>query len=127
MTTREERLMPKGIPRYIRCYDNGGVEKGGTADRYTVCYIGKKTGREDWYGYVGMNAAPFHPQGFCQHGESELRIDWPTYGHLGKKIRFGDLPTDCKKVVIDDYKEIWGTSTITTSYRKTPKTGQLMT
>lgn len=36
-STRMKALMPDGVPRYIRCYDNGGV----TADRYTVCFTGR--------------------------------------------------------------------------------------
>ena len=30
--TRAERFMPGGVPKHIRCYDNGGE----TADRYTI-------------------------------------------------------------------------------------------
>ena len=48
-------------------------------------------------------ASPFHPQ-----GESPDQIDRPTYGHLGKKIKFSDLPEDCQTLVLQDYKEIWG-------------------
>jgi hypothetical protein len=54
-----------------------------------------------------MSGAPFHPQGFGQHGESETIIDRPTYGHLGKKITFADLPEDCQKLVISDYRYYW--------------------
>jgi hypothetical protein len=55
-----------------------------------------------------MNGSPFHPQGFCQHGENESPIDRPSYGHLGKRISWEDLPDDCKEVVKRDYDEIWG-------------------
>jgi len=27
--------------------------------------------------------------------------------HLGKRIAFADLPPDCRKLVLSDYKEIW--------------------
>jgi len=101
MNKREERLMPDGVPKYIRCYDSG---PDGSADRYTVVYTGKASG----FSYVGMSGSPYHPQGVCQHGEgTNSPIDKPTYGHLGKKIKFADLPEDCKKVVISDYKELW--------------------
>ena len=86
-------------PKYIRVYDNGGK----TFDRYTVVYT--RTGHHE---YVGLSERPFHPQGFCQHGENDSPIDYPRYGHIGKKISFEDLPNDCKLVVFQDYEEIWG-------------------
>jgi len=102
--TRADSLMPAGIPRYVRCYDNGGTDKpGGSSDRYTVVYTGRKGGGN----YIGMSAYPTHPQGIGQHGESQFPIDRPTYGHLGRKIRFEALPPDCQKVVLSDYKDIW--------------------
>ena len=103
---RKNSLMPDGIPRYIRCYDNGGE----TFDRYTVVYTGRylhKTNGSSWY--VGMSNNPFSPQGFGQHGETNNRqpVDKPSYKHLGKKIKFVDLPEDCQRLVIDDYTDLW--------------------
>jgi len=109
-TERMNRLMPYGKPKYIRVYDNDGE----TADRYTVVFTGN-------YGKykidVCMSGAPFHPQGVCLHGASESLIDarknsWGAVpigkkNHLGKRITFEDLPDDCKKVVISDYKDLW--------------------
>jgi hypothetical protein len=100
--TRKERLMPNGIPRWIRIYDNMGE----TNDRYTVVYTGHYKGRQGC-DYIGMSSIPYHPQGFGQHGWSETIIDKPTYGHIGKKIKFTDLPEDCQRVAIDDYVDIW--------------------
>lgn len=104
---RKKALMPKGIPRYIKIFDNGGK----TYDRYT-CIFTKKSiiSKEDrkYYGtrfmFVGMSEDPFHPLGFGQHGELE-----PQHigSHLGKRIKFEDLPEDCKKLVIQDYKDLW--------------------
>lgn len=106
-TQRKENLMPNNQPRWIRCYDNGGE----TWDRYTVVYTKISIFPKDepsCFLYVGMSEYPFSPGGFGQHGESMYRpIDRPTYGHLGKKIKFDDLPEDCRKLVISDYKEIW--------------------
>ena len=98
---RKLALMPNGIPRYVRCYDN----QGETLDRYTVVFtkIGKKLG---YHPFLGMNSQPF--QGIGQHGESQTLIDWPTYGHLGRKIQFQELPKDCQTAVLDDYKDYWG-------------------
>lgn len=124
---RVDRLLPKGIPRYVRCYDNGDK----TADRYTVCFIGRYqnklwddgklrdpdgTVRPKQYLYLSMNAAPCHPQGIGLHGNHTERIDVDAHGfppplggenHLGKRIRFQELPEDCKKLVLQDYKDIW--------------------
>jgi hypothetical protein len=102
--TRQERLMPEGVPRYIRCYDNGGE----TADPYTVVFTGNYSGRNGICRFLGMSDNPFYPQGVCQHGEHNAIIDRPKWLHLGKKISFEELPADCRKVVIQDYKELWG-------------------
>lgn len=113
--------MPRGIPRWIRCYDNGGD----SADQYTVCYTGRAAtevsaaGR--WYSYVAMSGSPFHPQGVGMHGSTQNqpcdtmrdKPGWhwpPAIGrkcHLGTRIKFTQLPADCRKLVIRDYKEIW--------------------
>lgn len=101
---RKEKLMPNGIPKYVRCYDNGGR----TADQYTVVFTGRyrhKTGNEFWV--LGMNKYPFHPQGIGMHLTYPYQIDYPTYGHLGKKIKFTDLPEDCRKAVLQDYVYLW--------------------
>src|SRR5574337_1684878 len=104
-----KRLLPGGVPRWVRCYDNGGE----TVDRYTVVFTGlytHKTGGSHWH--LGMSAAPFHPQGFGQHGEHSVPVDSihgkrpPAMGrkcHLGKRIPFLDLPKDCQRAAFEDY------------------------
>jgi hypothetical protein len=112
---RIEALLPNGIPRYVRVYDNGGE----SADRYTVVY-GKKsitTERPHSFMYLAMSGLPYHPQGFCQHGENPNKpVDvndhgfFPALGrknHLGKRIAWADLPADCRKAAMEDYKNIW--------------------
>lgn len=101
---RKERLMPGGIPRYIRCYDNGGE----TADRYTVVYTGNYTHKTlGEHFFTCMSDNPWHPQGVGMHDSSPTLIDRPRYSHLGKKISFGDLPENCQKLVLADYNDIW--------------------
>lgn len=90
----------KPIDDRIRAYDNGGK----TCDRYTVVYletafIQRATGRKA-YQFVGMNDEPFHPQGIGQHGECE------NGRHLGKRIKFADLPEDCKRLVLMDLADM---------------------
>lgn len=118
---RAERLAPGGVPRWVRCYDNGGE----TADRYTVVFTGRAAGKAGWP-YLAMSAAPFHPQGFGQHGDAGVGACWPVdcngkqdgrtfvwppalgrKNHLGTRIRFQDLPEDCKRCVWSDYSELW--------------------
>lgn len=96
---RTERLMPNGVPKNIRCYDN----QGESFDRYT-CVFTKTEG----YYYLGMSENPFHPQGFGQHGQGkDGPIDRPSYSHLGKKVDFSLLPEDVQKCIIETYKELW--------------------
>jgi hypothetical protein len=105
MKPRIERLLPNGLPKYVRCYDNGGE----TFDRYTVVFTGhfKKDYRGQCF-YLGMSTYPFHPQGFGQHGEADKMIDRPAYGHLGKKMAFATLPPDVQRCVLQTYREVWG-------------------
>ena len=98
---RKARILPNGIPKYVRCYDNGGE----TMDRFTIVYTGRYKGRDGRCEYFGCNSEPFH--GIGQHGESETMIDKPSYKHLGKKIKFESLPEQVKIAVMQDYNENW--------------------
>jgi len=72
-------------------YDNGGR----TMDRYTVVYdepVTKIPG-ETMHCGLGMSESPFHPQGFCQHGEVHPDAD------IGRQITFAELPADCQRAV----------------------------
>lgn len=75
----------------LRIHDNGGR----TIDRYTVVYDELVTTIPDetMYSGLGMSENPFHPQGFCQHGEVHPDAD------LGRQILFSELPADCQKAV----------------------------
>lgn len=90
-------------PIYVRIYDNGGE----TSDRYTVVFTGNYPGRVGC-DYLGMSTDPTSPLGIFQHGWNNKFIDRPTYTHLGKSIRFKDLPTECQKIVMTNYKILWG-------------------
>lgn len=96
---RTEKFIPDGIPKYIRCYDNGGK----SFDRYT-CVFTKAEG----YHFLAMSANPFYPVGFAIHDQGmDGPIDRPQYSHLGKKIDFSLLPEDVQKCIIQTYKELW--------------------
>ena len=97
---RSSRRWLEGAPApVLACYDNGGA----SIERYCVLY-----GAPFWtpdYGrdvpYIAMSAAPFHPQGFSQHGE----MPSSNRAALGRKIRFVDLPADCRRAVVQDCLE----------------------
>ena len=78
-------------------------------DRFTVVFLDDVS--EGMLGnivvvYLAMNEHPFHPQGFCQHGEMELNM--VAYkgrgGVFDKRIKFADLPEDCQKAVLQDIR-----------------------
>lgn len=100
-------LFRDNAPKYIRCYDNGGA----SIDRYTVVFTGRYTHKtEGEFRYLAMNSAPFHPQGFGQHGGTmHTPCDRPRSSHLGRKIPFAKLPDDCRKLVVSDYCDLWDT------------------
>lgn len=112
---RIARLMSGGIPRHVRCYDDGGK----SVDRYTVVFTGRWPGKtRGRHPYLAMSGAPFHPQGFGQHGETHGRPcdivgnRWggPSIGrrcHLGLRIPFEALPKDCQTLVLGEYKHYW--------------------
>ena len=87
----------EGAPRpVLACYDNGGK----SCDRYTVLY-----GAPDWTPEMGvelparaMSESPFSPQGFGMYVTCLAH----NRAALGKKIKFQDLPPDCRRLVIRD-------------------------
>ena len=111
---RRERLLPKGVPRYVRCYDAGDA----VADRYTVVFSGNWRGKpRSTTCFRGMSAHPTHPLGFGQWGEHRGELDskggWTLpvgrrHPTLGLRIPFADLPPDCRELAMRDYCELWG-------------------
>ena len=75
----------------VRIYDNGGK----TFDRYTAVYMDQSEGR-GLYAARGMSENPFHPQGFGQYCSAMAGR------HLGRRIPFEALPTDCQRAVMLD-------------------------
>ena len=94
------------IDRKARFYD-----KPDTFDRFTCVYLKRQPG--DYFLYRGASHNPFHPCGFGQWGDSKLPIDRVSriprvggFNHLGKRIRFADLPEDVQKLVIKDLEDM---------------------
>lgn len=76
----------------VKIYDNGGK----TFDRYTAVYISQPESQAGLYDARGMSEFPFHPQGFGQFCSAM------PGKHLGKRIKFEELPADCQKLVKQD-------------------------
>jgi len=100
--SRAERLMPGGIPKYIRCYDNGGK----TTDRYTIVFTGNYAGRRGC-DVFGCSGHPSHPQGVGIHDTYDTIIDRPRYSHLGKRVTFDQLPAPVQKHIYVSYRDLW--------------------
>ena len=79
----------------ISCWDNGGTPLE-TIDRYSVLFIDEQNGINRLYEALAMSSSPFHPQGVGQHTQG---MPGP---HLGKKIKFEQLPYDCQILVKND-------------------------
>lgn len=91
------KIDDSGETKILAIYDNGGD----TLDRYTVVYDNEwhiKTGYEEdkLYECLSMSDNPTHPQGIGQHSSCQ------DGDHLGKKIKFEDLPLKCQEVVNRD-------------------------
>lgn len=107
-------------PDNIRVYDNGGIDNGGTVDRYTIIRttpVGfrdyETAHRHNWcafFAYVGASAQPYHPQGIGMGGETVSRPLWNA-GKWGARksdmpahvreryvgARWADLPLDVRR------------------------------
>ena len=75
-----------------------------TAERYTAVFTGlfdlKKPGE---YPYLCLGEEPLAPGGSCA-----LRRGRPPYERMKCEISFEDLPEDCRQLVLDVYRDLWG-------------------
>lgn len=72
------------------------------ADRYTVALKGYRSRHSARmvYPYLAASAAPFHPQGFGQHGESTHFL---TGRHLGRRVAFDALPEQVQRFILQQF------------------------
>lgn len=75
----------------IRCYDDGK-----SADRYTVVYMDEPEHKPGTFAARGMDERPFHPQGIGMYCTAM------PGRHLGRRIKFEELPADCQQLVRQD-------------------------
>lgn len=72
-----------------------------TAERYTAVFTGLYSLKEPGqYGYLTMRTEPEESDGVLRRGE-------PPYGLMKREICFGDLPEECRRLVLGVYRELW--------------------
>jgi hypothetical protein len=108
---RVARLMPGGIPRYVRVYDNGGK----TMDRYTIVFTGRYPKDElGTYFMRHCSTNPYHPQGvgISDTWRPPFGFKWSVFGKRVKDL--STLPIRVRESLLEDYCELWnlGRSTI---------------
>lgn len=115
LEARRARLLPCGVPRYVRCYDAGADQ----IDRHTVVYTGRFLKKKYSNGALGW---PY--LGTCGHGASpnqpcdtiSLSGSWnrpPAMGHkcyLGRRVPWSSLPPELQRAALSDYCELWSLS-----------------
>lgn len=94
----------------LRCYDNGGR----SGDRYTIIpprwahgyrnsrENGWAPGTDDWRCFDGLasSSKPFDPQGIGMHVSKIM-----PGKHLGKRVKWTDLPEDVQRFARDNFPE----------------------
>ena len=80
----------------VRVYDNGGE----TFDRYTIVIENPVTLEQSW---LGSSQDPFFPSGFGQHLGDEAS-GMQEGEHLGRRIKFAELPEKVQQFVRQDTK-----------------------
>jgi hypothetical protein len=91
----------KTIERYgtaLRCYDNNGR----SCDRYTIIpprWAKEYVERPGLFACIASSERPFHPQGFGMH---VYAMPGP---HLGKRIKWADLPLDVQRFARQSFPE----------------------
>jgi len=83
--TGKEVKIASELPN-IDVYDNGGE----SMDQYTIVLLDEPVGNGN-FAALGLSTNPNSPQGFSQMGEAS------NGSHLGKKIKFEDLPEVVQK------------------------------
>lgn len=84
----------RGKALVCRIYDTGTA---GPFDRYTIAFKGYRlAGGGMVYPYLASSDNPFHPQGFGLHAESDTFL---TGKHLGKRVRFEDIPLAVQRFI----------------------------
>ena len=84
--------MEKVKIKIMAVYDN----QGKSLDRYTVV-LHEFADAENHYTCLAMSSNPTHPQGIGLHSSCKMGK------HMGKRIKFYQLPSECQIVVKSMY------------------------
>jgi len=111
--TREERLMPNDVPRYIRCYHLSHKSE----DYYTIVFTRMGRTGSNRYSHKGKGYPYFSAIGSngkiiaTNEAEHPTRpVDKDPQGlqfHTYKKVDFSDLPAKVRQHVRDIYIRLW--------------------
>ena len=86
----------RGKALVCRIYDTGPA---GPFDRYTIAFKGYRlAGGGMVYPYLASSDNPCHPQGFGLYAESDTFL---TGKHLGKRVRFEDIPLEVQRFILN--------------------------
>lgn len=88
----ESQFIENVLGTRVLCYDSGPK----TLDRYTILFLDYERERDGSYYALGSSENPFHSYGFGQHVSAKMGR------HLGKPIKFRNLPPDVQKFVKQD-------------------------
>lgn len=59
-------------------------------------FVDKEPGE---YAYLSMSEDP--PDGVLRRGQ-------PPYERMGREVSFENLPEECRRLVLETYRELWG-------------------
>jgi len=79
----------------ITVYDAGSE----SFDRYTIVFLDFERERNGMYQMVGSSEEPTQPHGFWQHTSGQVG------SHLGKRIRFSQLPRQVQILVKSELED----------------------
>jgi hypothetical protein len=110
LQARIDRLMPAGVPRYVRCY--AGPDDG-SFDRFTVVFTGRAAVERgslccpNHYPYVGLSGHGSTPNKPCDVDRWGFAPAMGRSNHLGKRVPFSEMPHGLQQTALRDYREIW--------------------
>ncbi len=106
-------LLPKGIPRYARCYRDDAYDW----DKWTVIFTGRAAptggnGQARQWPCVGLSGHAFsdHQPADTKPRNGTGYVWPPAMGrkcYLGVRVAWSELPEHLRRVALEDYREIW--------------------
>lgn len=89
---RAESLIPLGIPRYIRLYED--------EVNIHVVFTGQYP-KDKGYKYLVLHSSNIDDKYLAGYP------DTPAYGHLGKKVDWDSISPEYRSIIIEHYIQLW--------------------